>query len=42
MPYKVSTMKIGELIQAQARAGNPKAQANARKFIETYGGDFYE
>lgn len=42
MPYKVSTMKIGDLIQAQARAGNPQAKASAKKFIELYGGAFDE
>lgn len=42
MPYKVSTMKIGGLIQVQARVGNPKAQENAKKFMEYFEGEFDE
>ena len=39
MPYKISTTKIGDLIQAQARKGNPKAQMSAEKFLKACGGE---
>lgn len=33
-PYKISTTSIGELVKAQAKYGNPKAQKSAKKFLK--------
>lgn len=32
-PYKISTMSIGDLIQAKAKYGNSHVRANAEKFL---------
>lgn len=33
-PHKVLTASIGEIIQAQAKYGNPNAQKSAKKFLK--------
>lgn len=37
--YRISTTSIGELIAAQARAGNPKARKDAKQFLRAIGGN---